>query len=379
MVGLPHFSLLRVIGRGSFGKVRIVERRDTKKLYALKYISKVDCVKMGGLKNVLRERLLLERLDHPLLVNLRFAFQDTDFLYLVVDLMLGGDLRFHISRKHFVESTVRFWIAEIACALRYLHRKGIAHRDIKPENAVLSYDGHVHLTDFNIATKVDPGNLLYTQCGTLEYQAPEMLAGCGYGTSVDWWSLGIMFYECIYGVRPFSRHNPEDVREAILYGAVRHPTSDNFTVSAECRDAINSLLERDLNKRIGCGRPNRGLRNNVMHLSDHLYFSGMDWARLQRKEVKPPFVPGATCDNFNPALDIEELLLEKNPLDIRSRTRVTLAKMGCYSEIQLIDDKFKDFDYLQTTNLFTATVSAFASATITSTTAAAAAAAAATT
>ncbi|KAJ1658427.1 Serine/threonine kinase, partial [Dispira simplex] len=176
-VNLRHFNLLRSVGRGSFGKVRIVERKDTKKLYALKYISKIDCIRMEALTNVLRERNILEELDHPFICNLRFAFQDPDYMYMVLDLMLGGDLRFHISRRRFIESVIRFWIAELACAIRYLHNKGIVHRDIKPDNILLDSKGHVALTDFNIATKRRHGAKLSSQSGTYSYMAPEIFIG----------------------------------------------------------------------------------------------------------------------------------------------------------------------------------------------------------
>ncbi|KAJ1907782.1 Serine/threonine kinase [Tieghemiomyces parasiticus] len=127
-VNLRHFNLLRSVGRGSFGKVRIVERRDTKKLYALKYISKAECIRMEALTNVFRERDILEDVDHPFVCNLRFAFQDEEYMYMVIDLMMGGDLRFHITRRRFIENVIRFWIAEMACAIRYLHSQGIVHR-----------------------------------------------------------------------------------------------------------------------------------------------------------------------------------------------------------------------------------------------------------
>lgn len=142
--------------------------------------------------------------------------------YLVVDLMSGGDLRFHISRKTFTEDAVRFWIAELGCALKYIHEQGIIHRDIKPDNVLLDADGHVHLTDFvrlsqpatvhlliliqNVASDITPGKVLTSKSGTLAYLAPEVYAGQGYDRRADWWSLGVLFYECIYNKVNF--HDP---------------------------------------------------------------------------------------------------------------------------------------------------------------------------
>lgn len=214
-VNLNHFRLLRVVGKGAFGKVRIVERKDTGLTFALKYIRKDEVVRYESVKNIVRERRMLEQLNHPFLCNLRYSFQDVEYIYLVVDLMNGGDLRFHISRKTFTEEAVKFWVAELGCALRYIHDQGIIHRDVKPDNVLLDAEGHVHLADFvrfsvehspgaladswqNVATEFKPSELLKSRSGTLIYLAPEVYAGTGYSSPVDWWSLGILFYECIY-------------------------------------------------------------------------------------------------------------------------------------------------------------------------------------
>src|ERR1700712_2999345 len=129
------------------------------------------------------------------------------YRYIVVDLMTGGDLRFHISRKTFTEEAVRFWIAELGCALRYVHGQGIVHRDVKPDNVLLDNEGHVHLADFNVASDLTPNKPLTSKSGTLAYLAPEVYMGRGYYSEVDWWSLGVLFYECIYNKRPFEANH----------------------------------------------------------------------------------------------------------------------------------------------------------------------------
>ncbi|KAI7602359.1 kinase-like protein [Hortaea werneckii] len=146
-VNLNHFRLLRVVGKGAFGKVRIVERKDTGLTFALKYIRKDEVVRSESVRNIIRERRMLEHLNHNFLCNLRYSFQDMEYLYIVVDLMNGGDLRFHITRKTFTEEA------------------GIVHRDVKPDNVLLDSEGHVHLADFNVASDLTPGKPLTRDTG----------------------------------------------------------------------------------------------------------------------------------------------------------------------------------------------------------------------
>ncbi|KAL1924656.1 uncharacterized protein VTP21DRAFT_4310 [Calcarisporiella thermophila] len=322
-VNLSQFKLLKVVGRGSFGKVRIVERRDTKKLYALKYISKTEIIRLDCVKNICRERVMLENVDHPFVCNLRFAFQDSQYLYMVMDLMMGGDLRYHLHRSKFNEHVVRFWIAELACAVRYLHSKGIVHRDIKPDNILLNEAGHVHLTDFNTAAQYNPNRPLTSHSGTALYMAPEVFKGGGYGPQVDWWSLGVVFYECIYGRRPFEQHSSEELKQAVMHGDIEYGTRDN-SITSVCISAIQGFLERDPLKRLGAAQ--LGEENIAfLKITQHPYFSPIDFARLEAKELPPLFRPSAES-NYDSMYDLEELLLEENPLDSRVRYSSSKSK-----------------------------------------------------
>lgn len=169
-VNLFHFYLLRSVGKGAFGKVRVVQHKHTKTLFALKYINKQKCVKMRAVANIVQERRLLEEIDHPFVVNLRYAFQDDENCFFVLDLMLGGDLRFHLDRAGAMsEEIVRFYVAEIALAIDYLHSKRIVHRDLKPDNILLDEKGHAHITDFNIAVHFSDRRLLTGVAGSMAY------------------------------------------------------------------------------------------------------------------------------------------------------------------------------------------------------------------
>ncbi|KAK4034424.1 kinase-like domain-containing protein [Parachaetomium inaequale] len=343
-VNLNHFRLLRVVGRGAFGKVRIVERKDTNLSFALKYIRKDEVVRSESVRNIIRERRMLEHVNHPFICNLRYSFQDIEYMYLVVDLMSGGDLRFHISRKTFTEEAVRFWISELGCALRYIHGQGIIHRDVKPDNVLLDADGHVHLTDFNVASDVIQGKVLTSKSGTLAYLAPEVYAGQGYDVRADWWSLGVLFYECIYNKRPFEGSSESSLSSVIQAARPKFPVT-NPPVSLPCMYAIKDALDADPNKRLG---------STWESFTQHEFFSCIDFLALERKEIEPVFVPSSEKTNFDATYDLEELLLEEAPLEARARRqkpRERLKDDATDKEIRedelyrMIETDFRPFDY----------------------------------
>ncbi|KAJ2705620.1 hypothetical protein FB645_002311 [Coemansia sp. IMI 203386] len=345
-LGLHKFRLLRVIGRGSFGKVRIVEHRETNKTYALKYINKATCIGSKSHQNTIRERDMLEEIDHPFIVNLRFSFQDEFSMYVVMDLMIGGDLRFHMMRRRFVEGVIKFWIAELACAIDHLHRNHkIVHRDIKPDNILIDDQGHVALTDFNIATRIKGGQMHYSVAGTANYMAPEVVSGVGYTYSVDWWSLGVVMYECIYGKRPF-RHKKttEDLKRALMYEEIQFPIIADVQVSYDCISAMRGFLQKDPLQRLGCG-PN-GLEN----VKNHPFFATINWPLLESKQLDPPFAPSSDQSNFDISHDLEEMLLEPAPLDPKRRVAMKKHQTPAEHETQEYRDilaQFSAFDYIE--------------------------------
>ncbi|KAF6813841.1 AGC/YANK protein kinase [Colletotrichum sojae] len=347
-VNLNHFRLLRVVGRGAFGKVRIVERKDTNLSFALKYIRKDEVVRSESVRNIIRERRMLEHVNHPFICNLRYSFQDIEYMYLVVDLMSGGDLRFHISRKTFTEEAVRFWIAELGCALRYIHSQNIIHRDVKPDNVLLDADGHVHLTDFghqkNVASDIVPNKVLSSKSGTLAYLAPEVYAGKGYDVRADWWSLGVLFYECIYNKRPFDGNSESTLSQQIQLANPKYPITSP-PVSLPCLYAIRDALDPNRDKRMG---------STWESFTKHEFFMMIDFEALERKQIEPVFVPAADKTNFDATYDLEELLLEEAPLEARARRqkpRERLKEDASEKEIRedelyrMIENEFRPFDY----------------------------------
>ena len=344
-VNLNHFRLLRVVGKGAFGKVRIVEKKDTGLTFALKYIRKDEVVRSESVRNIIRERRMMEHLNHPFLCNLRYSFQDMEYLYLVIDLMNGGDLRFHISRKTFTEEAIRFWMAELGCALRYIHGQGIVHRDLKPDNVLLDSEGHVHLADFNVASDFRPPTKLTSRSGTLAYLAPEVFAGQGYLSEVDWWSLGVTFYECIYNKRPFDGKGHEALLENIKAASPRFFVTQP-AISMPCLYAMSALMEKNVRKRIGA--------SGFETFTQDPFFRHIDFVALERKEIPPIFVPSSEKTNFDATYDLEELLLEEAPLEARARRQKPRAELkDDATEKEIRDDKlytmietmFHPFDY----------------------------------
>jgi len=259
--------------------------------------------------------------------------------------MSGGDLRFHINRKTFTEEAVRFWIAELGCALRYIHKRGIVHRDVKPDNVLLDLEGHVHLADFNVASDFTPNKPLSSRSGTLAYLAPEVYTGRGYLSEVDWWSLGVTFYECIFNKRPFEAKDHEALAQAIVKAEPPFPTTTP-PVSNVCLHAVSSLLEKKRAKRMGAA--------GFDSFADNPFFREIDFVALERKEIEPVFCPSSEKANFDATYDLEELLLEEAPLEARTRKqrpRAELRDDATKQEIRadelhkMIETMFQPFNY----------------------------------
>ncbi|KAJ9651394.1 Serine/threonine kinase [Neophaeococcomyces mojaviensis] len=342
-VNLNHFRLLTVVGKGAFGKVRIVERKDSGLTFALKYIRKDKVVWSESVRNIIRERPVVTYGSTSLAKPLQKIVCDFGWPSWQ---MSGGDLRFHISRKTFTEDCVRFWMAELACALRYIHQQGIVHRDVKPDNVLLDSEGHVHLADFNVASDFRPPKLLTSKSGTLAYLAPEVLRGPGYLDEVDWWSLGVTFYECIYGARPFEGKTHDELVENICAANPKfHVTRPPVTMP--CIHVMAALLEKDKRKRIKAA--------GWEAFTSHPFFDPLNFELLESKLVPPIFIPSSDRTHFDATYDLEELLFEKAPLEARARKqkpRAELRQNATTREIRedelhrMIETMFEPFDYI---------------------------------
>ena len=286
------FDFLYVVGRGGFGKVWMVKYKKTHEKYALKEMSKVKIIDRKSEKSIKNEREFLSKLHHPFIVNMICSFQDYDNLYLVMDLLTGGDLRYHIChKKQFNEEQSRFFSSCILLALEYIHMNNIIHRDIKPENLVLDEKGYVRVTDFGVAKKNTRDNSSETS-GTPGYMAPEVLCGLNHSFSVDFFALGVIIYEFMNGYRPYLGRNRKEIKEAVLAKQIHVHRKQLFENgwSFESADLINKLLYRKPHKRLGC--------NGINEIKEHSWFKNINWDELLNKKMKSPFVP-KDGDNFD--------------------------------------------------------------------------------
>ncbi|KAG6837156.1 hypothetical protein H0H93_013746 [Arthromyces matolae] len=318
--------------------VRVVQHKQTQELYALKYINKNKCVKMKAVPNVIQERRLLEEVDHPFIVNLRYAFQDDENCFFVLDLMLGGDLRFHLERLGSMsEDVVRFYIAQLSSALAFLHDNGIMHRDLKPDNILLDERGNAHLTDFNIAVHFGERRLTGV-AGSMAYMAPEILTKRGYTYHIDWWSLGVCAYELIFGRRPFRGRTNSDLTYSISKDPLKWPEDADKKCSRAGMQILKGLLDRDTTRRFGC-KPNG---EGYQELRRHPWFKTIDWETLETKEQISPFIPDTKKANFDASHELEELLLEDNPLKAKARKA---NQDNLSAEMRQMEEQFTTYDF----------------------------------
>lgn len=298
--GPEDFEILKLIGKGTFGQVFQVRKRDTRRIYAMKVLSKKVIVQKKEVAHTLGERNILVRTamaESPFIVGLKFSFQTPSDLYLVTDYMSGGELFWHLQREgRFQEARAKFYIAELILALQHLHEHNIVYRDLKPENILLDANGHIALCDFGLSkANLTENATTNTFCGTTEYLAPEVLLDeHGYTKMVDFWSLGVLVFEMCCGWSPFYAEDTQQMYKNIAFGKVRFPRD---ALSTEGRNFVKGLLNRNPKHRLGATR-------DAEELKAHPFFADIDWEALHKKNVVPPFKPKLKGEldvsNFDP-------------------------------------------------------------------------------
>ncbi|KAL2120986.1 hypothetical protein VTJ04DRAFT_5013 [Mycothermus thermophilus] len=298
---IEDFELLKVVGKGSFGKVMQVRKKDTNRIYALKTIRKAHIISRSEVAHTLAERSVLAQINNPFIVPLKFTFQTPEKLYFVLAFVNGGELFHHLQKEQrFDVNRSRFYTAELLCALECLHGFNVIYRDLKPENILLDYQGHIALCDFGLC-KLDmkDEDRTNTFCGTPEYLAPELLMGNGYNKTVDWWTLGVLLYEMLTGLPPFYDENTNEMYRKILSEPLHFPGPD--IVPPAAKDLLTRLLDRDPERRLGA--------NGSAEIKAHPFFHAIDWRKLLQRKYEPAFKPNVTdaldTANFDPEFTSE--------------------------------------------------------------------------
>lgn len=280
-------------------KVWQVQKKDTGVIYAMKVFKKDFLIKKNCVENTFTERDVLKKAKHKNIIQLHYAFQTEGRLYLVMDFAYGGQLFFHLKKERmFKESVAKFYIAQLVLSLEYLHKHNIIHRDLKPENILLDSEGNIKLTDFGLAKEfLDSVDRTTSFCGTIEYMSPEMIKSEPYSFSTDWWSVGILFYDMVTGAPPFRSKNQKILKEMICKSKLKLPGY----LSAEAHSLLKGLIERNESKRL-----------TVDQIKNHPFFKGIDWVKLENKEIKAPLIP--TIDDSFDLKHFDEEFTSQDPI-----------------------------------------------------------------
>ncbi|ODV58031.1 serine/threonine-protein kinase orb6 [Ascoidea rubescens DSM 1968] len=382
---IDDFQTIKVIGKGAFGEVRLVQKKDNRNIFAMKRLIKSEMYQRNEINHVKAERDIMAQTTSPWVVSLYFSFQDLKYLYLIMEYLPGGDLMGLLIRlDRFTEEVTKFYMAEMILAIEEVHRLGYIHRDIKPDNVLIDNFGHLKLSDFGLATNFHSHNdinyyqnilaklnyydynntskrnttivenpihltmndeekmqtwrksrrlLAYSRVGTPNYIAPEIFLNRGYGPECDWWSLGAIMYECLIGCPPFWAETNEDTCKKILYWQHYFYIPEHIHLSTEAEDLIKRLLT-DSDKRIG-------RFNGAAEIKNHPFFRGVDWNSL--KQIIPPFVPDIKSVTDTRYFDVSDIQITDDSLNANDIDTVDLPFVG-YT--------YSRFDNLSKRNIF---------------------------
>jgi len=271
----------------------------------MKILKKKYMIKKNQVEHTKTERQILELIDHPFIIKLKYAFQTPEKLYFIMDYCPGGEIFFHIQRvERFNEDAARFYAAQLVIAIAHLHENNIIYRDLKPENVLIDYDGYIKVTDFGLSKQnILDNHSANSFCGTPEYLAPEIVESKGHGKAVDWWSLGAIIYEMLTGVPPFYSKDREKLFKNIKAGNIKYPSY----LTKEALSILHDLFTKDPDLRLGSGE------KGVDEIIAHPFFKTVDWVGIAEKKVQPPFVPKLKSDADTRYID--KAFTDENPIN----------------------------------------------------------------
>ncbi|XP_049447327.1 G protein-coupled receptor kinase 6 [Epinephelus fuscoguttatus] len=332
------FRQYRVLGKGGFGEVCACQVRATGKMYACKKLEKKRIKKRKGESMALNEKQILEKVNSRFVVSLAYAYETKDALCLVLTLMNGGDLKFHIYHMGdagFDEKRAVFYSAEICCGLEDLHRERIVYRDLKPENILLDDHGHIRISDLGLAVHVPEGQSIKGRVGTVGYMAPEVVKNERYTFSPDWWALGCLLYEMIEGQSPFQQRKKKIKREEVerLVREVEEEYSSKF--SEDAKSLCKMFLAKDPAERLGC----QG--GGASEVKAHPIFRSINFKRLEAGMLPAPFIPDPQAIYCKDVLDIEQFStvkgVELEPKDESFYSKVSTGSVSIPWQNEMIE------------------------------------------
>uniref|UniRef100_A0A673NK62 G protein-coupled receptor kinase n=1 Tax=Sinocyclocheilus rhinocerous TaxID=307959 RepID=A0A673NK62_9TELE len=342
------FRQYRVLGKGGFGEVCACQVRATGKMYACKKLEKKRIKKRKGESMALNEKQILEKVNSQFVVCLAYAYETKDALCLVLTLMNGGDLKFHIyhmGEAGFDEKRAVFYAAEICCGLEDLHRERIVYRDLKPENILLDDHGHIRISDLGLAVHIPEGQTIKGRVGTVGYMAPEVVKNERYTFSPDWWALGCLLYEMIEGQSPFQQRKKKIKREDVerLVKEVEEEYSSKF--SEDAKSLCKMLLAKDPSERLGC----QG--DGASEVKAHAIFRSINFKRLAAGMLEAPFIPDPQAIYCKDVLDIEQFStvkgVELEPKDDSFYSKVSTGSVPIPWQNEMIETEcFKELNIL---------------------------------
>lgn len=307
-LNLTEFEIKHTLGVGTFGRVRLALKKSTGEFFAIKILKKSEIIRLRQIDHIHNEFIILKKLHHPFIVNFYGMAQDNRNLFMCLELGQGGELFTYLRGVGRLEANHGMvYAAQVISIFEYMHDLNVVYRDLKPENILIANDGYLKLTDFGFAKEVT--GRTYTLCGTPGYLAPEILLNKGHGKPVDWWTFGILLYEMLAGMDPFSDDDPMNIYQKILKGRVKFPRSFN----ANAKSLVKHLLVANLSKRYG------NLKNGVNDIKQHRFFAGLDWQRLISKDIPMPYVPiirdVGDCSHFGGYPDSPSMPSRVQPID----------------------------------------------------------------
>ena len=302
---IRDYESIKIIGRGAFGEVHVCRDKKTGEIVAIKKIRKEVLIKKNQIIHIRNEQLFMSKVKSPWIVELKASFQEDDFLYLVMEFLPGGDfMNLLIEKDKLTEEEAKFYLSELILAVESIHKLDCIHRDIKPDNILIDKNGHIKLSDFGLAkvsdklydqnSSKDPNynpdkrthKKLYSCVGTAYYVAPEVLIKKGYSQEIDWWSVGVIFFEMLVGYAPFCAKETQEVCFKIINHEKYLQVPDDIKLSKEALDLMNRMIS-DPNKRLG--------KNGSEEIKAHPFFKDVDWENIRTK-MKPPFIPDIEND-----------------------------------------------------------------------------------